>query len=453
MAAGAAAGTLALTVPPNASEDGCGELSEDGSCVMFRDCGTALTSVCVASGVRVAFFLVTKGDRWGVVGTAPQAAACYKDFGDHQGACAVYSDGGLQEHRNMNAGIGKNNVLRGFDEGDILILEGLLDSKARMLVNGRLHYEWRFQEGDCFAVSGINGTKWRLKQLQGEPLALPPVPPAPPAPAVPLVPAPPELLEAARKGDSREIERQIADGADVRHEALMHAAVGRGHVKVLQVLLAAGAAPTPLHTAGNLKVVQVLLEAGANLEARQGGWFGAAAQTPLQTAAEAGNEKVVQALCAAGADMEAPANGCHVKGGTAMHLAVKHPKVLKVLLATGASDAALTFNGETPLKLAQRLHKVKLVPKRAVTLLEKVAQEREGSAAKKQRLEDSASEGAAGGKKRALAGGASSSGLVPKRSRSGASSSSSSAEAMASSSDSECEEQPGGSAAEADPLV
>jgi hypothetical protein len=57
-------------------------------------------------------------------------------------------------------------------------------------------------------------------------------------------------------------------------------------------------------------------------------------------------------------------------------------------------------------------------------------------------------------KKRALAGGASSSGLVPKRSRSGASSSSSSgAGAMASSSDSEGEEQPGGSAAEAEPLV
>jgi hypothetical protein len=55
-------------------------------------------------------------------------------------------------------------------------------------------------------------------------------------------------------------------------------------------------------------------------------------------------------------------------------------------------------------------------------------------------------------KKRALAGGASSSGLVPKRSRSGASSSSSAA-AMASSSDSEGEGQPGGSAAEAEPLV
>jgi hypothetical protein len=56
-------------------------------------------------------------------------------------------------------------------------------------------------------------------------------------------------------------------------------------------------------------------------------------------------------------------------------------------------------------------------------------------------------------KKRALAGGASSTGrLVPKRSRSGARSSSSMAEAP-SSSDSEGEEQLGGSAAEAEPLV
>jgi hypothetical protein len=54
-------------------------------------------------------------------------------------------------------------------------------------------------------------------------------------------------------------------------------------------------------------------------------------------------------------------------------------------------------------------------------------------------------------KKRALAGGARSSGrLVPKRSRSGASSSSM---AALSSSDSEGEEQPGGSAAEVEPLV
>jgi acyl dehydratase len=54
-------------------------------------------------------------------------------------------------------------------------------------------------------------------------------------------------------------------------------------------------------------------------------------------------------------------------------------------------------------------------------------------------------------KKRALAGGARSSGLVPKRSRSGASSSS--MVAAPSSSDSEGEEQLGGSAAEAEPLV
>jgi hypothetical protein len=55
-------------------------------------------------------------------------------------------------------------------------------------------------------------------------------------------------------------------------------------------------------------------------------------------------------------------------------------------------------------------------------------------------------------KKRALAGGASStSRLVPKRSRSGASSSSMAV--APSSSDSEGEEQPGGSAAEAEPLV
>ena len=55
--------------------------------------------------------------------------------------------------------------------------------------------------------------------------------------------------------------------------------------------------------------------------------------------------------------------------------------------------------------------------------------------------------------KRALAGRASSTGrLVPKRSRAGASSSSMAA-APSSSSDSEGEEQPGGSAAEAEPLV
>lgn len=398
MAAVAAAGLVFTSY-----DEEFGELSEEGSCVMFRDCGTALTSVCVESGVRVVFTLVTKGDQWGVVGTAPQAAACYKDFGDHGGACAMYSDGGLQEHRNMNAGIGKNNVLREFGEGDAILLEGLPDGKAKMLVNGRFHYEWRVQEGDRFAVSGVNGTKWRLKQAQSAP---PQLPPAPPAPAAPPVPAPPELVEAARKGDVKYIERQIADGADVSHETLMHAAAGRGHVKVLQVLQAAGADVdarcsvtlcTPLHSAarsGLVKMVKALLEAGADKEARgndMGLFMGGGAgpgHTPLQAAAEAGQEKVVQVLCAVGADTEAPANDCHVKGGTAMHLAVKHPKVLKALLAAGASDEALTYNGETPLGLARRLFRsgAHLCPKPAVTLLEKVAHKRQEGAAKRQRV-------------------------------------------------------------------
>ena len=56
-------------------------------------------------------------------------------------------------------------------------------------------------------------------------------------------------------------------------------------------------------------------------------------------------------------------------------------------------------------------------------------------------------------KKRALAGGANSSSLVLKHSRSGASGSNAAAAAAVSTSDSEGEEQPGGSAAEAEPLV
>jgi hypothetical protein len=404
MASGSAAPRkLALTVPSYAAADGFGKLSQDDCCVMFKYSGTALTNVCVASGVRVAFILLNKGSHWGTVGTAPIAAAEKRDFSDHEGAVGLFSDGGLSAPPDCD----KRDVLPGYNEGDLIVLEGLPDCKACMWVNGNKQHEWRVNEGDRFAVSGANGTSWRLREAPSSDAPVPPprVPSAPqpqqpssfsfgsPA-AASLPPAPPELLEAANKGKAADIERLIADGADVSHPAPVHAAASRGHVKVLDLLLAAGANKeahlevlgTPMHAAarsGQVKAVQALLEAGADIEART---KGPNMQTPLHVAASAGHDKVVQLLCASGAEKNARESSAPgYQGATAMHLALGHVKVLKALLASGASDEVLRDDGKTALDVARNLARSSKAFKAAVTLLEKVARERDEDTAKRQR--------------------------------------------------------------------
>ena len=107
-------------------------------------------------------------------------------------------------------------------------------------------------------------------------------------------------------------------------------------------------------------------------------------------AAHAGHEKVVQVLCEAGADKDAytcPAFDISDDGKTPLHMGLKHPKVINVLLKTSARDEAQSVNccaalpGKTPLELATSLGSKGLIPKKSVTLLEKASQARATPAA------------------------------------------------------------------------
>ena len=90
------------------------------------------------------------------------------------------------------------------------------------------------------------------------------------------------LHEASRKGDTAEVKRLIAAGADVGArdddgDAPLHKASRNGHAEVVEVLLAAGAlvtatgheGQTPLDVAsgeGHGEVVKILINA-------EGGWI------------------------------------------------------------------------------------------------------------------------------------------------------------------------------------
>jgi hypothetical protein len=118
----------------------------------------------------------------------------------------------------------------------------------------------------------------------------------------------------------------------------LHAASSRGHHRVLQILLDAGADVngeglngTALQAAslhGHERVVQILLDAGADINA-QGGLYG----TALQEASLQGHERVVQILLDAGADVNAQGGI-----GTALQAASGqgHQKVVQILLDAGA---------------------------------------------------------------------------------------------------------------------
>lgn len=373
-----------FTVRPHAAEDGFGKLSQGDSCVEFKYVGTALTNVRVESGVRISFILLRKGDNnSGCVGTAPETAINFRDLGDHEDGLGVYSDGDVRHDRASLDAVHLPHI----NEGDLVVLEGLPNMEVQMWVNGNQHYKWIAKEGTVFAVSGVNGTVWKVRHAPSREAPPPQAAPAPSrgAPPPEAAPAPnQDLIEASGKGNAKEVQRLIADGVDVRHFAPMHAAARRGHVKVLNLLIEAGADKdvvetpsglliqkqgTPMHTAaskGQVKAVQALIEAGANKDARElpDMW------TPMHLAAFNGHEKVVKALCDAGADKEArTAKTADVQ--TAMHLAVRHPKVLKVLLQAGGSDEALTSNGKTPLDRARLLR-----CKASVALLEKVEKQR-----------------------------------------------------------------------------
>jgi ankyrin repeat protein len=143
---------------------------------------------------------------------------------------------------------------------------------------------------------------------------------------------PPELVDAARRGDLAAVRALLRNGTDPN--------------------VAQGDGLTALHAAaqgGNLDIVRVLIEAKANVEARSrlGGY------TPLHLAAQGGHLTVVRALLDGGATTGVATT---TTGVTPLHLAaqaVNAEAVLRLLVERGAPiEATERQADQTPLMFA-----------------------------------------------------------------------------------------------------
>jgi len=161
-----------------------------------------------------------------------------------------------------------------------------------------------------------------------------------------------DIADAARKGNTTEVEHLLKRGADVNAQqadgatALQWAAY-RGDAKLAELLLKAGAKPdlanrdgaTPLWLAaarGDAGVVQALLNGGADANEQL-----PLGRRPLMLAARSGNVDAVHALLEHGADVNASET---MRGTTALMQAADqgHADVLKELIQHGANVAAVS---------------------------------------------------------------------------------------------------------------
>ncbi len=163
------------------------------------------------------------------------------------------------------------------------------------------------------------------------------------------------LRDAVTRGDPEEVEKLIAQGADIhgpgeaRRTPLLLVAVKRGHVATTQLLLEKGVdvsattrwmGYTALQLAakdGNAALIETLLAHGANVNAGD--------KTPLYFAASNGDVASARLLIAAGANLDATA-----RADTPLSRAVKkdHKDMARLLIAAGANVNAGRLD-KTPL--------------------------------------------------------------------------------------------------------
>lgn len=170
---------------------------------------------------------------------------------------------------------------------------------------------------------------------------------------------PPSLMEAAEKGNIKEMERLIAAGADVNAKndragwTPLSRAVYNGRVDVARLLIEKGADVnakdsagwTPLYGAvsyGKKEVVSLLITKGADVNARNNGGV-----TPLHRAAVWGNKEVAELLISKGADVDAKDNA----GNTPLDVAEKNSRtsIINLLLLPEAAftEAARSYRAAT----------------------------------------------------------------------------------------------------------
>lgn len=166
---------------------------------------------------------------------------------------------------------------------------------------------------------------------------------------------PPDLIDAARRGDFEAVRSLLDRGADVNAAkgdgmTALHWAAEHDHPEVVALLLAASADPTattriggytPLHLAsrlGSAGIVKMLLEAGGNPDAVTT----TTGVTPLHLAAAAvGGADAVTALIARGANVDARES---TAGQTPLMFAAASNRAaaIRELLAHGASPGTTT---------------------------------------------------------------------------------------------------------------
>ena len=134
--------------------------------------------------------------------------------------------------------------------------------------------------------------------------------------------------------------RDMDEAVDHRGDTALGWAAYRGHLTIVEGLLAAGAdmnkandwGGTPLHRAaekGHIEIAQALIDVGADTsKADVWGW------TPLNTAAYGGHIEIAQALIDAGADM----NKANDDGNTPLNTATNegHIEIVQALIDAGA---------------------------------------------------------------------------------------------------------------------
>jgi ankyrin repeat protein len=136
-----------------------------------------------------------------------------------------------------------------------------------------------------------------------------------------------DLLDVAKKGDTKAVKALLDNGADV------NAKNNTGATALIEAAIK-----------GYADTVKALLNSGADIKVRDIGNF-----TALVWAATLGHTDIVQALIDEGADINAKAN----PGLPALMLAAMngHASTVKVLLENGADVNAIGFDNMTALKL------------------------------------------------------------------------------------------------------
>jgi ankyrin repeat protein len=154
--------------------------------------------------------------------------------------------------------------------------------------------------------------------------------------AAATAPAPPDVANAAMRGDREAVRALLQSGADVN--------------------MAQGDGMTALHWAaerGDAELAQMLLYAGASVKAttRIGDY------TPLHLAGKSGSAAIIEAMVKAGADVEAATTN---SGATALHFAAASgsAEAVTALLNAGADpNAKEALWKQTPLMFAASLNR------------------------------------------------------------------------------------------------